>query len=104
VLALTTAKRVPTEQWSTLQENGVADVDASNWVGLFAPKGTPNAVVQKLFREVNDILKLPDVNQRFAGVGAEAIGSESREAFLARINRDLARNKRVAEKADVRPD
>ena len=52
-LAVTMAKRSKlSPDWPTLQEGGVKEVDASNWTSLFAPKGTPQAIIDKLNAEV----------------------------------------------------
>jgi len=49
VLAVTMAKRSKLDpDWPTLQEQGVKEVDASNWTALFAPKGTPQPIIDKL--------------------------------------------------------
>jgi tripartite-type tricarboxylate transporter receptor subunit TctC len=49
VLAVTMAKRSKfNPEWPTLQEAGVKEVDASNWTALFAPKGTPQPIIDKL--------------------------------------------------------
>src|ERR1051325_8738589 len=62
VLGVTMAKRSKfNPEWPTLQEGGVREVDASNWTALFAPKGTPAAVIDKLNGEVVKILAMPDV-------------------------------------------
>ena len=66
-------------EWPTLQEAGVKEVDASNWTALFAPKGTPQAIVDKLNAEVVKILNMPDVKERFAGGGVETIPSSAAE-------------------------
>ena len=53
-LAVTTAKRsAQFKDWPTLQEaGGLKDVDAAIWTGLFAPKGTPKAILDKLQTEM----------------------------------------------------
>ena len=104
VLAVTMAKRSQfTPEWPTLQEAGVKDVDASNWTALFAPKGTPQAIIDKLNAEVVKILNVPDVKARFAGGGVETIPSSAAE-LDARVKQDTARFKVIVEKANIRPD
>lgn len=58
----------------TLAERGVSGVEVNAWYGLFAPAATPTALVERLNREVNDILKLPDVQARLEGAGMEMLG------------------------------
>jgi tripartite-type tricarboxylate transporter receptor subunit TctC len=103
-LALTTAKRSPYyPDWRTLQESGVPDVDASNWVAMFAPRGTPQAVVDKLNAEINKILMMPDVKERFAAGGAETLPMSPAD-LDARTRKDAARLKVIVDKAGVKPD
>jgi tripartite-type tricarboxylate transporter receptor subunit TctC len=104
ILAVTMAKRSQfSPDWPTMQEAGVKDVDASNWTALFAPKGTPQAIIDKLNAEVVKILNVPDVKERFAGGGVETIPSSAAE-LDARTKQDAARFKVIVEKANIRPD
>jgi tripartite-type tricarboxylate transporter receptor subunit TctC len=104
VLGITTAKRTPqTSQWMSAQEGGIPSVDASIWVGFFVPKGTPKAVINKLYTVSADMLKLPDVKERFATVGgAETIGMPPAE-FHARVKQDAVRYKKVVEQVGITP-
>ena len=104
VLAVTMAKRSKLDpDWPTLQEQGVKEVDASNWTALFAPKGTPQPIVDKLNAEVVKILAMPDVKERFAGGGVDTIPSSAAE-LDARVKQDLARFRVIVQKANIRPD
>ena len=104
VIGLTTAKRSTFDKsWPTANEAGIAHVDASNWVGLFAPKGVPAPVMAKIFGEVIKTLEAPDVQKRFAGAGAEMGGMSSAE-FTRRIKTDAQRYKEVVEKAHIKPE
>jgi tripartite-type tricarboxylate transporter receptor subunit TctC len=104
VLAVTMAKRSKLDpDWPTLQEQGVKDVDASNWTALFAPKATPAPIVGKLNAEVVKILAMPDVKERFAGGGVDTIPSSPAE-LDARVKQDLARFRTIVQKANIRPD
>jgi tripartite-type tricarboxylate transporter receptor subunit TctC len=104
VLAVTMAKRSRLNpEWPTLQEEGVKDIDASNWTALFAPKGTPQPIIDKLNAEVVKILNMPDVKERFAGGGVDTIPSSAAE-LDARVKQDLVRFRTIVEKANIRPD
>ena len=104
VLAVTMAKRSKlSPEWPTLQEEGVKEVDASNWTALFAPKGTPQPIIDKLNAEVVKILAMPDVKERFAGGGVDTIPSTPAE-LDARVKQDLARFRVIVQKANIRPD
>ena len=104
VIGISTAKKSPLDpSWATPRDAGIPDLDASIWVGLFAPKGTPQPVIDRLNKEVRDTLKVPEVQKKFVeSAGAEAVGMTSAE-FLARIKSDAVRYKRVVDKAVIRP-
>jgi tripartite-type tricarboxylate transporter receptor subunit TctC len=104
VLAVTGAK--PSKfnpDWPTMQKEGIKEVDASNWTALYAPKGTPQAIIDKLNAEVVKILNMQDVKDRFAGGGVETIPSSSAE-LDARVKEAAARFKTIVDKANIKPD
>jgi len=104
VLAVTMAKRSALDpQWPTLQEEGIKEVDASNWTALLAPKATPQPIIDKLGAEVVRILAMPDVKERFAAGGVVTIPSSAAE-LDARIKRELAGYRAIIEKADIHVD
>jgi tripartite-type tricarboxylate transporter receptor subunit TctC len=102
VLGTTTAKRTAqTPEWPTAQEGGIPGVDASIWVGFFVPKGTPKAVINRLYSVSADMLKFPDVKERFATVGgAETIGMPPAE-FHARVKKDAERYGKVVKDVGI---
>src|SRR5687767_113153 len=104
VIGITTAKKSPLDpSWATPRDAGIPDLDASIWVGLFAPKGTPQAVVERVNAEVRETLGSPEVQKKFIeSAGGEAVGMTQAE-FLARIKADAERYKRVVQKAGVKP-
>ena len=104
VLAVTMGKRSKLNpEWPTLQQEGIRDVDASNWTALFAPKATPQSVIDKLNAEVVKILNMPDVKDRFAGGGVETIPSSAAE-LDARVKQESERFRVIIQKANIRPD
>jgi tripartite-type tricarboxylate transporter receptor subunit TctC len=101
VLAITTAKPSGfNRDWKTLGEQGVPDIDASNWVGMFAPKQVPEAIVGKLHDEIQKILVMPDIREHFAIGGAETVPMSIID-FAARIRSDGARFKELAAAANL---
>jgi len=104
VIGITTAKKSPLDpSWATPRDAGIPDLDASIWVGLFAPKGTPHAIIDRVNAEVRQTLNSPEVQKRFVeSAGAEAVWMTPAE-FLARIKNDAERYKRVVQKAGVKP-
>lgn len=75
-IAVTTAKRssalpgVP-----TIAESGLPGYELAPWFAVYMPAGTPQPIVMKINRALLDAMKLPAVQQRFAAIGAEPIGS-----------------------------
>ena len=89
--------------WPTLQQQGVPDVDASIWTALFAPKATPEPIINKLNVEVARVLELAETKARFAALGVETIASTAAR-LDARIKRDAAQFGRIVQKANIKPD
>jgi tripartite-type tricarboxylate transporter receptor subunit TctC len=104
VIGITTAKKsVLDASWATPRDAGIPDLDASIWSGLFAPKGTPQAIVDRLNSEIRKTLDLPEMKKRFAESGYETAGMTSAE-FVARIKREADRYKQVVQQAGVKAD
>ena len=79
-LAVTTPQRNPSfADIPTATEAGVAGYDFSSWGGVFAPAGTPRAIVQKLNTEIGAALSSPDLRKRFADMGLVAKHSTPEE-------------------------
>jgi tripartite-type tricarboxylate transporter receptor subunit TctC len=104
VLAVTTAERSFVDKsWPTLMESGVPGVRSSIWAGLFAPKGVPQPIIEKLYAEIVKILELPEVKERFAA-GGGVPGGMRPEAFGAAIRQEAASLKKVATAANIKPE
>lgn len=104
VLAVTTSRRSSfNPEWKTLQEEGVQDIDASNWVGMFAPKNVPKAIVEKLHDEIQKALVTADIRSLFALGGAETVPMSIAD-FDARIKADTARFKNIVKEAGVQAE
>ncbi len=79
-LAVTGAKRLPDlPNVPTMIESGFPGFEAYGWIGIFAPVGTPEAVIARLNRDFLAALADPDVKQRINGIGAETVGSTPQE-------------------------
>jgi tripartite-type tricarboxylate transporter receptor subunit TctC len=93
-LAVTSARRSALmPDLPTLQESGVAGATWEEWSGLFLPAGAPAAAVDHLRSAVADILREPEVRQRYVLLGAEPVGSTPREFtdFLAQARLEAGR-------------
>ncbi|SPA56618.1 tripartite tricarboxylate transporter substrate binding protein [Cupriavidus taiwanensis] len=84
-IAVTTPRRASAlPDIPTVAESGLPGFDISTWYGLWAPRGTPAAVIEKLATHAAAALKRPDVRQQYADMGAEPVGSSP--ADFARYN------------------
>jgi tripartite-type tricarboxylate transporter receptor subunit TctC len=81
----------------------LGDLDVEMWYGVLAPKGTPRPVVDRLNRELQGILSLPDVRQAFQTQGMTPTHS-SPDAFRSLIERDAQRWARVIADQSIQPD
>jgi tripartite-type tricarboxylate transporter receptor subunit TctC len=91
VLAITSAQRSAIlPDIPTVSEAGVPGFEAVSWFGLYAPAGTPAAIVKKLNADVNKALVLPDVKERFAEMGAFS-NVMSPEQFAQYLNVEIAK-------------
>ena len=72
----------------------------TGWTGLFAPAGTPAEIVAKLSREVVRVLSLPDIRERMASQGSEAVASTP-ENFSAFVKAEAAKWQKVIRAAGL---
>jgi len=101
-LATTGAKRSPAlPELPTLDESGLKGYENSSWSAIAAPAGTPQAVVMRLNKELVEILRLPDIAQKHAEVGAEIIGSTP-EQFLAYLKSEIAKFGKLVKAAGIK--
>ncbi|MBB3009365.1 Bug family tripartite tricarboxylate transporter substrate binding protein [Cupriavidus alkaliphilus] len=84
----------------TMAEAGVAGFEAEQWQGIFAPAGTPAAVVQKLNAEINRALKDPEVRAQLDGLGINP-ASGSPQALADFQKEDIAKWTRVGKAGGI---
>jgi tripartite-type tricarboxylate transporter receptor subunit TctC len=95
-IAVTTAERWPgAPEIPTFAESGVPGYEVSAWFGLLAPAGTPKPIVDRLQREVLQVLRLPDVAAQLLELGAKPVGNTPAE-FAAMIQAELEKWRQVA--------
>jgi tripartite-type tricarboxylate transporter receptor subunit TctC len=103
-LAVTSRSRVAElPDIPTTKEAGLPEVEMSTWVALFAPAGTPPAVVVRINAEVNTALKDPELRRRISEQGAKPEGG-SVDEFMTFLNSERMRWKRVVEIAGIKVD
>lgn len=79
-VAVTTSKRSPAlPDTPTVAEQGVRGADTGVWLGLFAPAGTPPAVVARLNGAIDKVLQLPEVRDKLLAAGSIPAGGSSAE-------------------------
>ena len=87
----------------TLTEVGVPGMEFGNWFGVFAPAGTPADIVQRLNRELNAVIRAPDVLERLEKAGAEPAGGTPEQ--FAKTYRDESESwKVVIQRANIKAD
>jgi tripartite-type tricarboxylate transporter receptor subunit TctC len=87
----------------TLNENGVAGYEATIWLGLMAPKGTPKAIVDRLNEAVSKIAAQADVKQQWAKQGAVPIILNPTQ-FDKYLQDDIAKWAGVIKSANIKLD
>jgi tripartite-type tricarboxylate transporter receptor subunit TctC len=103
-LAVTTAQRsgvapdVP-----TMAESGLAGYELSSWQAVFAPAGTPPAIVERLYTEISRILKMPDVSKRLGDMGLDLSGMPPAE-LAAMIKADVPRLGKVVKDSGAKAE
>jgi tripartite-type tricarboxylate transporter receptor subunit TctC len=86
----------------TLAEQGLKDYDMTLWFGLWAPAGTPAAVVQKLNAAVNGIVQQPEVREQFARLGIHPSPMKPEE-FARFVRGEIEVYRRIVKLADIQP-
>lgn len=102
VLATASAKRSPSlPQVPTVAEAGLPGYEVETWYGLFAPAGTPPAIVTQLNGEIARILGMPEVKKSLMAQGTEPLFASPQE-FAAMVDRDLRKWGGVIKAADIK--
>ncbi|MCM5570797.1 tripartite tricarboxylate transporter substrate binding protein BugD [Burkholderiaceae bacterium FT117] len=106
-IAITSPKRIPSlPDVPTMIEQGYKDFDISIWHGMYAPKGTPKAVIDKLVAGLQQALKDENLNKRFADLGATTVSTDraTPEALRKHLASEIDRWRPVIQKAGVYAD
>lgn len=103
-LAVTSEKRSALlPEIPTVNESGVPGFDMGTWWGLVAPAAVGKDVIAKLHAESIKVLKLPDVREKLANVGAEP-GGNTPDQFGAFIRSETAKYARIVKDANIKLD
>jgi len=103
ILAFTSLERFPAiPEIPTLHESGLTGFETAQWLGLFAPRGTRDEVIQKLYLETAKVLALAEVRERLAQAALQPVGSAPRE-FAALVRADIERWGKLARELGIQP-
>ena len=79
-IGVTSLKRSPVlPETPTIAEQGYLKIDAKSWYALMAPAGVAKEIILKLNAETARVLRLPEVKERLAGLGADVVGGTPEE-------------------------
>ena len=103
-LAVTTAERIPGVDLPTVRESGLTGpFEVHSWLGVGGAAGTPVTIVDKINQDINRVLKLPDVRERFAAEGAVAAAGTPAQ-FADLVRREVEQWRAVVKQAGITPD
>ncbi len=101
ISGLDRAKLLP--EIPTLAEVGIKMSEESSWYGFFAPKGTPKAIVEKINRDIQKVLDMPDMREREDRLGYRFIGGPP-EKLAAFLKAEIAKWDALAKKGAFKAD
>ena len=87
----------------TVSEAGIRDYEATIWLGVMVPTGTPKAVIDRLNAEIVKVANRADVKKTWNEQGAEPMGMNTAE-FEKYLNDDIAKWAKVVKASGARPD
>jgi tripartite-type tricarboxylate transporter receptor subunit TctC len=103
-IAVTSAKRTPTMPTvPTVAESGIPNFEAVSWGGVMGPKGMPPEIVARLNTEILKILKMPDIQEKMSGLGAQVVGSTPQE-FSTYLTAEIGKWGKVARESNIKLD
>ena len=89
-------------QVPTLAEQGLPDYEVTLWFGMWAPSGTPPAVVQKLNAAVNAIVQEPPMREQFTKLGLQPAPMKPQD-FAKFVRSEIEVYKRIVRQAGIEP-
>lgn len=107
VYAVTTPQRLPSlPEVPTMNEAGLPNFKMTVWHALYAPKGTPKPIIDRLSKALQDALKDPNLKQRYAELGAEAVAHDraTPDALREHLKAEIEQWGPIIKKAGVYAD
>jgi tripartite-type tricarboxylate transporter receptor subunit TctC len=103
-IAVSSATRSPAlPEVPTIAENGYPGFESGSWIGMLAPTGTPNAIIDKVAADLQEILGRADVKQTLISQGATPLSLMPLE-FKARIESDRQRYLRIIQEGGIKSE
>jgi tripartite-type tricarboxylate transporter receptor subunit TctC len=104
-LATSSASRLPAfPDVPTAEEAGLAGYQVITWYGVFAPAGTPPAIVRRLHGDLVKAMQTADTKSKLEGIGADGTVSRSPEEFAALVRADTARYAKIVKDIGLKID
>jgi tripartite-type tricarboxylate transporter receptor subunit TctC len=104
LLAVTTAKRLAVQpNTPTMIEAGVPGFEMFSWQAVYAPKGTPKPVIDRLSADITAALKQPDVREKLGGMGMEVVGGSPAD-LAALMAKEIPRWADLVKKSGASPN
>jgi tripartite-type tricarboxylate transporter receptor subunit TctC len=79
-------------------------LNADNWIGFFAPRGTPSAAIQRVTGALHKALAVEDVKTTLARSGMLAVQSSTPASFAAFLRQDIDRHRAIARDGQIKVD
>ena len=104
-LATSSAARLPAfPDVPTAEEAGLAGYQVTTWYGVFAPAGTPPAIVNRLHADLVKAMQTPETRSKLEGIGADGTVSRSPAEFAALVKADTARYAKIVKDIGLKMD
>jgi len=87
----------------TIAEQGLPGYEANNWYSVLAPTGTPPAIITKIHADLAKVVQLPEIKERFSGLGMEARAMPPTE-FTVYLKSEIGKWAKVIKAAGVKPE
>ena len=103
-LAVTSAKRSASlPDVPTMAESGLPGFEAVSWIGALVPAGTPQPIVDKIHTDLVAVLRMPEIKEKLAALGAEVVGNTP-EQFAAWNRSEIAKWAKAIKESGARVD
>ena len=104
LIAAATPQRLPSlPNTPTVAESGLPGYDALSWTGIFAPAGTPRAIVDRINSDVRSVIGMPDIQQKLGSDGRD-FGENSPEFAAAFLKKEIEKWGKVIQASGARAE